>query len=76
MRHSRRAFALACTLALTPACAALHVGGPAISNPVDAAQTVDQRAYANVPVEAKRALGRAEAVATPAVHSLEAAFAA
>ena len=30
----------------------------------------------NVPVEAKRALGRAEAVATPAVHTLEAAFAA
>lgn len=95
MLHSLRAFALACALALTPACAALHLSAPSVPNPVEAAQTTDQRAYAllasyaalieaatdivrdpAVPIEAKRALGRAEAAATPAARTLEAAFAA
>ena len=92
MRYSLRALALACALTLTPACAALHVTAP---NPITAAQTNDQRAYAviesysalvetatvfvrdpAVPIEAKRALGRAEAAATPAVQTLEIAFSA
>ena len=93
MRHPLRILVLACALASTPACAALHLG-PQIANPISAAQTNDQRAYAliasygalietattlvrdpGVPLEAKLALGRAEAAATPAVQTLEAAFA-
>jgi len=92
MRHPFRALALACALTLTPACAALHLSAP---NPISAAQTNDQRAYAviesygalvetatiivrnpAVPIEAKRAIGRAEAAATPSVQTLEIAFAA
>jgi hypothetical protein len=92
MRLPFRVFALACALALTPACAALHFNAP---NPIAAAQTNDQRAYAliesygalvetatiivrdpSIPIEAKRALGRAEAAATPAVQTLEIAFSA
>jgi hypothetical protein len=45
MRHPFSALALACALTLTPACAALHVTAP---NPIAAAQTDDQRAYAMV----------------------------
>jgi len=92
MRHPFRALALACALTLTPACAALHLTTP---NPISAAQTNDQRAYAviesygalvetativvrdpSVPIEAKRAIGRAEAIATPNVQTLEVAFTA
>lgn len=92
MRHPFRALALACALTLTPACAALHLTTP---NPISAAQTNDQRAYAviesygalvetativvrdpSVPIEAKRAIGRAEAIATPSVQTLEVAFTA
>lgn len=77
MRHPCRALALACALTLSPACAALHFTAP---NPIAAAQTTDQRAYAliqsygalietaatvvrdpSVPIEVKRAIGRAEA---------------
>jgi hypothetical protein len=46
MRHPMRALALACALTLTPACAALQLGSTRIENPVAAAQTIDQRAYA------------------------------
>jgi hypothetical protein len=44
MRHPLRALAVACALVLTPACAALQLGR--IENPIEAAQTLDQRAYA------------------------------
>ncbi|MBI3439723.1 MAG: hypothetical protein HY054_13940 [Proteobacteria bacterium] len=92
MKHPIRALALACALTLMPACAALHLNAP---NPIAAAQTTDQRAYAliqsygalietatsvvrdpSVPMAAKRAIGRAEAAATPAVSTLEVAFSA
>lgn len=92
MKHPFRALALACALTLTPACAALHLTAP---NPIAAAQTTDQRAYAliqsygalietattvvrdpSVPMEVKRAIGRAEAAATPSVQTLEIAFSA
>jgi len=46
MRHPLRVLALACALTLTPACAALQFGQTRIENPIAAAQTVDQRAYA------------------------------
>src|SRR5262245_47650483 len=94
MRHPLRALALACALTLTPACAALELGGTRFENPVAAAQTLDQRAYAllssyaaileeatdvvadpQTPIGVKRALGRAEAAATPAAHTLEIAVA-
>ncbi|MBS0385691.1 MAG: hypothetical protein JSS00_10130 [Proteobacteria bacterium] len=92
MRHPIRALALACVLTLTPACAALHLSAP---DPIAAARTDDQRAYAiiesygalvetatvivrdpSVPIEAKRAIGRAEAAATPSVQTLEIVFSA
>ena len=46
MRHPLRTFTLACALALTPACTALQTGQTKIENPVAAARTLDQRAYA------------------------------
>ena len=46
MRHPMRVLALACALTLTPACAALQLGTTRIENPIAAAQTIDQRAYA------------------------------
>jgi hypothetical protein len=46
MRHPLRALALACALTLTPACASLQLGATQIENPVAAAHTLDQRAYA------------------------------
>ena len=46
MRHPLRVLALACALSLTPACAALQLGQTRIENPLAAAQTIDQRAYA------------------------------
>jgi hypothetical protein len=46
MRHPLRAFVLGVALALTPACAALQLGETQIENPMSAAQTLDQRAYA------------------------------
>jgi hypothetical protein len=46
MKHPIRVIALSCALALTPACAALQIGQTRIENPLDAAQTIDQRAYA------------------------------
>ncbi|HEX8900223.1 hypothetical protein [Vitreimonas sp.] len=46
MRNPLRALALACALTLTPACASMQVGETRIENPVAAARTLDQRAYA------------------------------
>lgn len=46
MRHPLRAIALACALAATPACASMQIGETRIENPVAAARTLDQRAYA------------------------------
>lgn len=90
MRHPLRALALACALTLTPACASLDFGGTRIENPLAAAKTVDQRAYALIqsyaalleeagdivrdpaaPLAAKRAIGRAERIATPAITTLQ-----
>jgi hypothetical protein len=46
MRHPLRILALAVALAATPACASLQLGSTRIENPVAAARTLDQRAYA------------------------------
>ena len=46
MRHPMRVLALACALTVTSACASLQFGQTRIENPVAAAQSIDQRAYA------------------------------
>jgi hypothetical protein len=46
MRHPLRVLALALALAATPACASLRLGQTELVNPVAAARTLDQRAYA------------------------------
>ena len=46
MRHPMRVLALALALAATPACASLELGETRLENPVAAARTLDQRAYA------------------------------
>ena len=46
MRHPLRTLALACLLTLTPACAATQLGTARLENPVAAARTLDQRAFA------------------------------
>jgi hypothetical protein len=46
MRHPLRALALGLALAATPACASLQLGETRIDNPVAAARTPDQGAYA------------------------------
>jgi hypothetical protein len=93
MRKPLRVLALACALALTPACAS--VATPRFENPVAAARTIDQRAYAILnsyaavieeatdmvrdpatPFAFKRALGQAEAAATPAAETLNIAVSA
>jgi hypothetical protein len=95
IKHSLRALALALAFAATPACSSLSLFGTQIDNPVAAAHTLDQQAYAvldsyavlleeatklvadpNVPIAAKRALGQAERVATPAAQVVESALAA
>ncbi len=95
MRYPLRTIALALALAATPACASIRAGQTEIVNPVGAARTLDQRAYAllhsyaavieeatdivrdpNAPMAFKRALGQAEAVATPAAETLEIAITA
>jgi len=95
MRHPLRALALALALAATPACASLQLGETRIENPLDAARSIDQRAYALLhsyaaiveeagdivrdpaaPLSLKRALGRAERAATPAVETLQISVAA
>ena len=91
IRKPLRAILLACALAATPACASLNT--PKFENPVAAAQTADQKAYAllasyaavleeatgivrdpSLLAVAKRALIRAESVATPAAETLRIAF--
>ncbi len=46
MRHALRTIALALALAATPACASVRAGQTELVNPVSAARTLDQRAYA------------------------------
>jgi hypothetical protein len=46
MNRPLRIFALAVALAATPACASLPFGETPLENPVAAARTLDQRAYA------------------------------
>lgn len=46
MRHPLRVIALGLALAATPACASLKLGGTTVENPISAARTLDQRAYA------------------------------
>lgn len=46
MRHALRTLALALAIAATPACASVRAGQTEIVNPVSAANTLDQRAYA------------------------------
>lgn len=46
MRHPFRALALSLALAATPACAAFQAGDTRFENPLAAARTIDQRAYA------------------------------
>jgi hypothetical protein len=46
MNRPLRIFALAVALAATPACASLPFGETRLENPVAAARTLDQRAYA------------------------------
>lgn len=90
-KHPLRVAVLALTMAVTlPSCASVP-----IANPIAAARTLDQQAYAvldtyavlveeatkivadpAVPIAAKRALGQAERVATPAAQIVESALAA
>lgn len=91
MRHPIRVVALACALALTPACASL----PRFENPIAAAQSADQEAYALLstyaavleeatdvvrdpatPDAVRQALAHAERAATPAVETLQIAASA
>jgi hypothetical protein len=92
MRYPFRALALACALTLTPACAALHLSAPnpisvAQTNDQRAYAVIESYGALvetatimvrdpSMPIEAKRAIGRAEAVATPSVQTLEVAFSA
>ena len=95
MRKPLRVLALACALTLTPACASVQAAAPRFENPVAAARTIDQRAYAILnsyaavieeatdmvrdpatPFAFKRALGQAEAAATPAAETLNIAVSA
>jgi hypothetical protein len=46
MKRPFRVIALALVLAATPACTSLRLGQAQIENPVSAARTLDQRAYA------------------------------
>lgn len=46
MRHPLRTLALACAFTVMPACASLQIGQTRFENPIAAAQTIDQRAYA------------------------------
>ena len=92
MKHPLHVLALATALALTPSCAQLKL---TLENPLSAAHTTNQRAYAlietygalieeatiivrdpAVPIAAKRSLGAAERVATPAAETLETAITA
>lgn len=66
MRHPLRVLALACALTFTPACASLQLGGTEIENPIAAAQTIDQRAYALLHAYAAIVEEATDVVADPA----------
>lgn len=66
MRHPVRALTLACALALTPACASFQVGQTRIENPVAAATSLDQRAYALLQTYAAVIEGATDVVRDPA----------
>lgn len=91
MHRPLRVIALACALAITPACASL----PKFENPIAAAQSVDQQAYALLssyaavleeatdvvrapatPRSVRQAFSQAERAATPAVETLQIAASA
>lgn len=46
MKYPFGALCLGAALALTPACASMQLGGAQFENPLSAARTLDQRAYA------------------------------
>jgi hypothetical protein len=46
MRHPLRVIALACVLTFLPACASLQLGQTRFENPISAAHTTEQHAYA------------------------------
>lgn len=66
MRHPMRALALALALAATPGCASLQLGQTRIENPVAAAQTLDQRAYALIHTYAAVLEEATDVIADPA----------
>ena len=63
-----RVAALAAALALTPACASLQLGQPRLENPVSAANTLDQRAYAALHAYAAVIEEAADIVRDPALR--------
>jgi hypothetical protein len=66
MRHPLRSLALACALTFTPACASLQLGQTRFENPVAAARTLDQRAYALLHAYAAVVEEATDVVADPA----------
>lgn len=66
MRYPMRVLALACALTLTPACAGFKLGQTRIENPIAAAQTIDQRAYAALHAYAAVVEEATDIVADPA----------
>lgn len=90
-----RVAALCLALVMAPACTTLKNNAPKIDNPIAAARTPEQTAYAllhtyaavleeaadlvaraNVPIEAKRAIGAAERAGTPSMDVVRIAMAA
>ncbi|MGD9966924.1 MAG: hypothetical protein AB7T59_10415 [Hyphomonadaceae bacterium] len=66
MTQPIRLLALACALVMTPACAWLQLGEARLENPVAAARTIDQRAYALLHAYAALVEEAADIVADPA----------
>ncbi len=66
MRHPLRALALVLALAATPGCASLQLGQTRLENPVAAAQTLDQRAYALIHTYAAVLEEATDVIADPA----------
>lgn len=66
MNRPLRVIALAFALAATPACVSLPLGGTRIENPVAAARTLDQRAYALLHAYAANVEEAADIVRDPA----------
>lgn len=67
LRKPLRALALACALTLAPACASTQIGGTTFENPVAAAATIDQRAFALLHSYAAVIEEATDIVADPAV---------